>query len=291
MPTQTSYTRLLPTAMFVLVALVASPATATAATPNIKVMTYNTHHGGTAATPATTDGELDTIAAQNPDVVVLQEAYVTQLSYYVNGLNARLGTNAWHGSYAKHCKAGTEPTCTTYRSETVMILTRLTTLAVIPRLIWAKDDYHVARATIRMSVALERRHAGERVRLPSPGAVKCPGRAHHLRQHVSDVGAVLRRTETGRRRFQRFARHDADRGDDAAVLRRVGARRLRTGYTHMHYPSLTATSRIDYWFSDKATPESFDGGQRRRRSHRFRSSRRGREPTPSPRSSRAAKRR
>jgi endonuclease/exonuclease/phosphatase family metal-dependent hydrolase len=120
----------------------------------IKVMTYNTHHGGRATTPATTDDQLDTIAAQNPDVVVLQEPDVSQLSYYVNGLNARLGTNAWHGAYARHCQAGTQPTCTSYVKETVMVLTRLTTLAVNSTLIWAKDDYHIARATIRMSVAL-----------------------------------------------------------------------------------------------------------------------------------------
>ena len=35
-----------------------------------------------------------------------------------------------------------------------MILTRLKILAVTPRLIWAKDSYHVARATLRMSVEL-----------------------------------------------------------------------------------------------------------------------------------------
>ena len=102
-------------------------------------MTYNTHHGGTATSPATTDSQLDMIAAENPDVVVLQEAYSTQLAYYVNGLNARQNTTAWHGSSNKTCKAGVEPTCTTYTSESVMILTKLKTVAVTPRLIWAKD--------------------------------------------------------------------------------------------------------------------------------------------------------
>ena len=97
-------------------------------------------------------------------MVVLQEAYSTQLAYYVNGLNARQNTTAWHGSFNKTCSTGVEPNCTTYTSESVMILTKLTTVAVTPRLIWAKDSYHVARATLRMVRGAGRRHAGERVR-------------------------------------------------------------------------------------------------------------------------------
>ena len=238
-------------------ALLASSATAQAATTTIKVMTYNTHHGGTASTPATTDGELDTIAAQNPDVVVMQEAYVSQLNYFVNGLNARLGTTAWHGTFARHCQAGVEPNCTTYRSETVMILTRLTTLAVSPRLIWAKDDYHVARATIRMSVALSDGTPVNVFVCHLPAQLERTGRANHLHQRVPGLGAVLRRPETGRRHFNdspdttpiaAMTQHYSD----AWTLGGYGS-----GFTHMHYPSLTATSRIDYWFSDNASPQSF----------------------------------
>ena len=136
----------------VLPALLLGSHAAAAATSPIKVMTYNTHHGGTATSPASTDSQLDMIAAENPDVVVLQEAYSTQLAYYVNGLNARQNTTAWHGTANKTCKQGVEPTCTPYTSESVMILTRLETVAVTPRLIWAKDSYHVARATLRMVV-------------------------------------------------------------------------------------------------------------------------------------------
>ena len=119
-----------------------------AAAGGLKVMTYNTHHGGAP------DGQLDTIAAQDPDVVVLQEASYTQLAYYVGGLNSRLKTTAWHGQAARHCVAGTAPTCTTWYDGSVMILTRLQTLATNSILIWAKDDYQVARAAMRMQVAL-----------------------------------------------------------------------------------------------------------------------------------------
>jgi endonuclease/exonuclease/phosphatase family metal-dependent hydrolase len=125
-----------------------------AAAAPIKVMTYNTFHGGTGSSPASTDSQIDLIAAENPDVVVLQEAYSTQFDYYVNGLNARQHTTAWHGSYNRTCSTGVEPNCTKYTTESVMIITKLKTLAVTPRLIWAKDSYHVARASLRMSVEL-----------------------------------------------------------------------------------------------------------------------------------------
>src|SRR5262245_53726141 len=79
----------------VLAAMLAAPQMAAAAETPIKVMTYNTHHGGLRTSPASTDAQLDTIAAQNPDVVVLQEAYSSQFKQYVDGLNARMGTTAW----------------------------------------------------------------------------------------------------------------------------------------------------------------------------------------------------
>ena len=141
-------------ALLVPAMLIGSTATVTAqATQPIKVMTYNTHHGGTATSPASTDSQLDTIAAENPDVVLLQEAYSSQLAYYVNGLNSRQNTTTWHGAFNRTCSKGTEPNCTSYTNESVMILTKLKTVATTPRLIWAKDSYHVARATLRMSVA------------------------------------------------------------------------------------------------------------------------------------------
>ena len=134
--------------------LAGSHAVGAATTTPIKVMTYNTHHGGTATSPTTTQFQIDTIAAENPDVVVLQETYYNQLSTYVNGLNSRLNTTAWHGSYSRTCTKGVEPNCTTYTSESVMILTRLKTVAETKRVIWAKDSYHVARATLRVVVEL-----------------------------------------------------------------------------------------------------------------------------------------
>jgi endonuclease/exonuclease/phosphatase family metal-dependent hydrolase len=220
----------------------------------IKVMTYNTHHGGLATTPATTDNQLDTIAAQNPDVVVLQEPSVTQLTYYVNGLNSRLGTTAWHGTYAKHCQAGTQPVCTSYSGEAVMVLTRLTTLAVNPTLIWAKDNYHVARATIRMSVALG---DGTAVNvfvchLPALSTAR-PAR----------VGYVAA--------FQAWAQSFAgprlvggDFNDSPGTAPILGMTQQYSdawalggsgpGYTHSH--DGTMTSRIDYWFHDMYGPET-----------------------------------
>ena len=238
-------------ASLVLPALLAgSPAVA--ATP-IKVMTYNTHHGGTATSPATTDSQLDTIAAQNPDVVVLQEAYSSQLAYYVNGLNARMNTTAWHGSANKTCKQGVEPTCTTYSSESVMILTRLETVAVTPRLIWAKDDYHVARATLRMAVELA---DGTQVNVF----------AAHLPALVAYASARVTWVNTFKTWAAGFDGPKVVGGDfnerptEPAVISMtqlyndawaIGG--SGSGYTHVKDGTTTLYRRIDYLFADKAS--------------------------------------
>jgi endonuclease/exonuclease/phosphatase family metal-dependent hydrolase len=231
--------------------LVVPITTASAATP-IKVMTYNTHHGGTTTSPASTDDQLDTIAAENPDVVVLQEAYASQLTYYVNGLNARMGTTAWHGSYAKHCKAGTEPTCTSYASEVVMVLTRLKTAAVTPRLMWAKDDYFAARAALRMSVALA---DGAQVNVFS---VHLPALLAYRAARVTYVNTFTAWAQTfGGPKLVGGDFNDrpgttpiiamTQQFSDAWV---VGG----SGYGYTHASSSTSPNRrIDYWFSDTAS--------------------------------------
>jgi len=222
---------------------------APAAAGAITVMTYNTEHGGLAKTPATTDAEIATIAAQNPDVVVLQETYNNQLAYYVNGLNSRLGTTAWHGAYSRHCMAGTAPTCTTWASDNVMILTRLATVSTDLILIWAKDDYRVARGAIHMTVSLS---DGTRVNV-----FGC-----HLPANTDAQSARLTYMTALQAWAQSFAGPRLIGGDfndtpdnpsigmmtqqynDAWVLSGTGP-----GYTHTH-DGVTATTRIDYWFSN-----------------------------------------
>jgi endonuclease/exonuclease/phosphatase family metal-dependent hydrolase len=238
--------------------LVAMNGAALAADQQIKVMTYNTHHGGIATTPATTDFQLDMIAAENPDVVVLQEAYSTQLAYYVNGLNARQHTTAWHGSANKTCKAGVEPNCTTYTSESVIILTKLTTTAVTPRLIWAKDAYHAARAALRMSVALA---DGTQVNIF----------VTHLPALSSGATARATYVNTFKTWAATFAGPKLVGGDfndtpgttpiismkqlynDAWELGGIGK-----GLTHLN-SSKTLTTRLDYWFADKASAVGLTG--------------------------------
>jgi len=251
--TRTSDSRVPLTALLVVMVLLVSHAAIAATTAPIKVMTYNTHHGGKAQSPATTDNQLDTIAAENPDVVVLQEAYASQLNEYVNGLNARMGTTAWHGAYSKHCKAGTEPNCTSYSSEATMVLTRLKTVAVTPRLIWAKDDYSVARGAVRMSVALA---DGREVNVFSV----------HLPAYIAYRSARVTYVNTLTNWANSFSGAKLIGGDfndrpdtspivamtaqysDAWVLGGSGS-----GYTHLKEGYTAAYRRIDYWFSDKAS--------------------------------------
>jgi endonuclease/exonuclease/phosphatase family metal-dependent hydrolase len=240
-------------ASLALSALLAGSHAAAAATTPIKVMTYNTHHGGTATSPATTQSQIDTIADENPDVVVLQEAYYTQLGTYVNGLNSRQNTTAWHGSYNRTCKSGTEPNCTSFSSESVMILTRLKTVAVTPRLIWAKDDYHVARATLRMAVELA---DGTQVNVF----------VAHLPALVAYASARVTWVNTFKTWAASFEGPKVVGGDfnerptENAILSMtqlysdawaVGG--SGTGYTHTKDGTTTLYRRIDYLFFDKAS--------------------------------------
>jgi endonuclease/exonuclease/phosphatase family metal-dependent hydrolase len=234
-------------------ALFAGSPVAGAATMPIKVMTYNTHHGGTATSPATTQFQIDTIAGENPDVVVLQETYYNQLSTYVNGLNSRQNTTAWHGSYSRTCSKGTEPTCTSYSSESVMILTRLKTVAETKRLIWAKDDYHVARATLRMAVELA---DGTQVNV---FVAHLPALLAYASARVTWVNTV--KTWAGSFEGPKIVGGDFnERPSEKAVLSMtqlyndawaVGGSGY--GYTHVKSGTTTLYRRIDYLFADKAS--------------------------------------
>ena len=220
-----------------------------AAAATITVMTYNTRHGGLAKTPPTTDAEIALIAAQNPDVVVLQEGYTNQVSYYVNGLNSRLGTTAWHGASIKHCKAGTAPTCTTWSSEVVMVLTRLKTVAADSLLIWAKDDYFAARGAVHMTIAaadgtlvnvfgchLPANKNAEASRLTYVTALQNWAQSFASPRLIGGDFNATSDLQTIAVMTQRY--------DDAWLLAGTGP-----GYTHTH-DGTTATTRIDYWFSD-----------------------------------------
>ena len=220
----------------------------------IKLVDYNTDHGGTAKTPATTDAELDTIAAENPDVVVLQEADKSQLGYFVNGLNSRLGTSKWHGVYAQHCQTGTAPTCSSYATETVMILTRLTTLSTDSTLIWAKDDYHVARGTIHMKVAME---DGTPVNV---FVCHLPALGDSQNARVAYVTAFQAWAQSfGSPRLVGGDFNDSpgtppivamtQQYNDAWKIGGTG-----TGLTHAH--GTTLATRIDYWFHDATGTET-----------------------------------
>lgn len=230
---------------------VATPASAT----TVKVMTYNTHHGGESTTPATTDGQLDTIAAQNPDVVVLQEAYASQLSYYVKGLNSRLATTAWHGVAAKHCKTGTQPTCSYFPGESVMVLTRLATLATNSTLVWAADDYWVARATIRMQVALSD---------GTPANVfVCHLPAMTDAAASRDVYVKIFQSWSATFAGPRLVGGDFnDRPGTTAIVDMTsqytdGWAVAGSGFGYTK-PASTPTTRIDYWFSANNGPATID---------------------------------
>jgi endonuclease/exonuclease/phosphatase family metal-dependent hydrolase len=248
-----TFTALAVRTSLVLATLFAGSQAAAAATSPIKVMTYNTHHGGTATSPATTQFQIDTIAAENPDVVVLQEGYYNQLSTYVNGLNSRQNTTAWHGSYSRTCSKGIEPNCTSYSSESVMILTRLKTVAETKRLIWAKDDYHVARATLRLAVELA---DGTQVNV---FVAHLPALVAYASARVTWVntfkswaatfnGPKIAGGDFNERPTEKAILSMTQLYNDAWAVGGSGY-----GYTHVKDGTTTLYRRIDYLFADKAS--------------------------------------
>ena len=66
------------------------------------MLTLNTRHGG--EPPWSADDQIAEIVAESPDVVLLQEASYKQVKQYVKGINAALGTRAWHGDASRHCR-------------------------------------------------------------------------------------------------------------------------------------------------------------------------------------------
>ncbi|PYR38462.1 MAG: hypothetical protein DMF93_16095 [Acidobacteria bacterium] len=119
----------------------------------LTVVTLNTNHGAQA--PWSVADQVAAIVTASPDVVLLQEAHRGQLDQYVAAINAGLGSTAWHGVAAKHCVAGSAPQCTAPTEESVMVLSRLPFVETESRLIWARDDYFVARAALRAAMRLD----------------------------------------------------------------------------------------------------------------------------------------
>ena len=118
--------------------------------PTLTVMTLNTKHGG--EPPWSAADQIAEIVAERPDVVFLQEAAYTQVREYVDGINAGLGTAAWHGDASRHCRAGSPTGCTRLGGESVMILSRFPFADSDRHLIWSPDDAWVARAVMRARI-------------------------------------------------------------------------------------------------------------------------------------------
>src|SRR5947209_1027065 len=116
----------------------------------VKVATLNTKLGG--ESPWNPSEQIAALAAEQPDVVLLQEALYLQLDQYRNGISAALHDGGWSGSYARHCERGAAPTCDKYGAESVMVLTRLPIVDSDARLIWARDRTWAARGVVRVAV-------------------------------------------------------------------------------------------------------------------------------------------
>ena len=133
---------------------------------DLRVMTFNTKHGG--EPPWNTADQIAEIVSEEPDVVLLQEVDISQIDEYVTGINRGLHSTGWHGEYARHCYEGRAPDCSHPTDEAVMILTRLPITDIEKRLIWAQDEYLAARGVLRPDQPLL--YVGDR----QPGAESSP---------------------------------------------------------------------------------------------------------------------
>src|SRR5437763_17187990 len=88
----------------------------------VKVATLNTKLGG--ESPWNPSEQIAVLAAEQPDVVLLQEALYLQLDQYRNGIGAALHDGAWSGSYARHCERGAAAPCDTCGAGSVVVLSR-----------------------------------------------------------------------------------------------------------------------------------------------------------------------
>jgi len=221
-------------------------ASSSAQSAEFTALTLNTKHGGQA--PWNTAAQIAEIVAEHPDVVLLQEANSSQLEEYVNGINKGLNSTAWRGEYAYHCDTGHQPECSSRTDEAVMILTRFPIADVERRLIWAEDQYFVARGVLRVELQLE---DGSSVQV---FAAHLPASSEAGTARTTWVNAFL----PWARSFGGPTLLGGDFNDDAsspavAAIRREyvdawGTKGSGQGNTHSH-DDKTYSSRIDYLFS------------------------------------------
>ncbi len=88
-----------------------------------------------------------------PQVLVLEEAYGAQFSTYVSELQARSG-QAWQGVFQGHCALGAwnGSSCSSVEQEGVVVLTSLPILSSSTALLPYADQWHSARAMVRVAV-------------------------------------------------------------------------------------------------------------------------------------------
>lgn len=120
----------------------------TVVTWNIKVNDSGSSHA---------QGAMDRVMdmSPQPQVVVIQEARRTQYSTYVNELQARSG-RSWQGVFENHCPPGawTGSSCSSSEDEGVAIFTSLPVIDSGRTYLGYADQYHSARALVRLAVSV-----------------------------------------------------------------------------------------------------------------------------------------
>ena len=125
----------------------------TAPTTGVAVVTWNIQVNDTSAAHARTTMDYLAALSPQPQVIVIEEGYKWLFGTYLAELQARTGLT-WQGAFQTHCppNAWNGSTCTSTEDEGVGVFTSLPVLESSTAYLPYADNYHSARAVVRVAV-------------------------------------------------------------------------------------------------------------------------------------------
>jgi len=129
-----------------------TPPPSSSGTSGLPVVTWNVEISSSASHAQQAIDNLMTLNPR-PKVIVLQEVYGSQFNTYLSQLQSRTG-QTWQGVFQSHCPSGAwnGSSCSWGEEEGVAIFTSLPVINTSKTLLPYADQWHSARAMVRMAV-------------------------------------------------------------------------------------------------------------------------------------------
>lgn len=129
------------------------PPPSTTSSLGVAVATWNIQVNDSSAAHARTAIDYLVALSPQPQIIVIEEAYQSLYSTYINELQNRTGLT-WGGAFKTHCppNAWNGSSCTSAEDEGVGVFTSLPILGSSTLLLPYPDQYHSARAAVRVAV-------------------------------------------------------------------------------------------------------------------------------------------